>query len=96
MDTGSKDMEGSCDVWPMRITAIFMSTLRNEFFKLCHHIKIHPSPPTCEPIITFIVLCSIIVHGLSIPGFSLGTTVHTLSRTWSRKDTGCGAPDWTN
>ena len=32
-------------------------------------------------------------HGLSIPGFSLGSTV---SRTWSRRDTNVAAPDWTN
>ena len=97
---------------PMGITAIFMSTLGNEFLR--HHIESHPSPPTgsnyqqlqieflrdtIQPITAFIVLCSIIIHGLSIPGFSLGRRVHSLSRTWSRKDTkasGGGAPDWTN
>lgn len=96
---------------PIGITAIFMSILGNQF--LHHHIENHPSPPTgsnyqinlkilrdtIEPIIAFIVLCSIIIHGLSIPGFSLGKRVHSLSRTWSRRDTtgsGRGAPDWTN
>lgn len=38
------------------------------------------------------VLCSIIIHGLSIPSFSLGRRVHSVSRTWSRHT----APDWTN
>jgi len=38
------------------------------------------------------VLCSIIIHGLSIPSFSLGRRVHSVSRTWSRHAT----PDWTN
>jgi hypothetical protein len=84
-----------------------MSTLGNEFLR--HHIESHPSPPTgsnhqqyqivrdtIEPIIAFIVLCSIIIHGLSIPGFSLGKRVHSISRTWPRKDTGGEAPDWTN
>lgn len=33
------------------------------------------------------VLCSIAVHGLSIPFFSLGRRVHSVSRTWSRHDT---------
>ena len=93
---------------PMGITAIFMSALGNEF--LHRYIESHPSPPTgvnyqqlrivrdtIEPIIAFIVLCSIIIHGLSIPGFSLGKRVHSLSRTWSRRDTtGSGRPDWTN
>ena len=90
---------------PMGITAIFISALGNEFLRL-HH----PSSPTAsnqqqyqivrdtmEPIIAFIVLCSIIIHGLSIPGFSLGKRVHSLSRTWSRRDTtGGGLPDWMN
>ena len=33
------------------------------------------------------VLCSILIHGLSIPFFSLGRRVHSVSRTWSRHDT---------
>jgi sodium/hydrogen antiporter len=93
---------------PMGITAIFMSTLGNQFLR--RHMESLPSPPTgsnyqqfliltdtIEPIIAFVVLCSIIIHGLSIPGFSLGKRVHSISRTWSRKDTvGNGRPDWTN
>ena len=43
------------------------------------------------------VLCSIVIHGLSIPSFSLGRRVHSVSRsvsrTWSRHAL---APDWTN
>jgi hypothetical protein len=45
-----------------------------------------------QPIIAFVVLCSILVHGLSIPFFSLGKRVHSVSRTWSRHG---GAADWT-
>lgn len=45
-----------------------------------------------QPIISFVVLCSILVHGLSIPFFSLGKRVHSVSRTWSRHS---GGPDWT-
>lgn len=46
------------------------------------------------------VLCSITIHGLSIPSFSLGRRVHSVTRTWSRHDTfgtltGRGAPEWT-
>ena len=51
-----------------------------------------------QPIIAFIVLCSIAIHGLLIPGFSLGKRVHSISETWSRRDrNGSGrAPDWAN
>lgn len=31
------------------------------------------------------VLCSILIHGLSIPFFSLGRRVTTITRTWSRQ-----------
>lgn len=37
------------------------------------------------------VLCSIVIHGLSIPFFSLGRRVHSRSRTWSRHT----HEDWT-
>lgn len=54
---------------------------------------------TIHPIVGFMVLCSITVHGLSIPSFSLGRRVHSVSRTWSRHATGAsmgGAPEWAN
>lgn len=47
---------------------------------------------TIQPIVAFMVLCSITIHGLSIPSLSLGRRVNTLSRTWSRH----APPDWTN
>lgn len=37
-----------------------------------------------QPIVAFMVLCSILIHGLSIPSFSLGKRVHSISHTWSR------------
>lgn len=45
------------------------------------------------------VLCSITIHGLSIPFFSLGRRVHSVTRTWSRHDTfgtftGRAMPEW--
>lgn len=47
---------------------------------------------TIQPIVAFMVLCSITLHGLSIPSFSLGRRVHSVSQTWSRH-----APsDWIN
>ena len=56
---------------------------------------------TIEPIVAFMVLCSITIHGLSIPSFSLGRRVHSVSRTWSRRDTmqsanGTRTPEWAN
>ena len=95
---------------PMGISAIFLSTLASEFLRVS--IERHPSLSTgpnqqqieffrekIETVIAFVVLCSIIIHGLSVPGFSLGKRVHSLSRSWSRSDTtesGRGAPNWTN
>ena len=97
---------------PMGIGAIFISTLASDF--LLRHIDGNPSTTPSQqlqlemvsqmiqPIVAFIVICSIAIHGLSIPGFSLGRRVHTVSRTWSRRDTagsrggGAVAPDWTN
>ena len=97
---------------PMGIGAIFISTLANEF--LHERVASHPTTTgssyqqhqiemvmdMVQPIVAFIVLCSITIHGLSIPGFSLGKRVHSLSRAWSRGDTTgsgpAGAPDWTN
>ena len=94
---------------PMGIGAIFISTLASQF--LIEYIA--DNPPTTadqhhqlemvsqmiQPIVAFMVICSITIHGLSIPGFSLGRRVHSVSRTWSRRDTTgsrAGAPDWTN
>jgi hypothetical protein len=37
------------------------------------------------------VLCSILIHGLSIPFFSLGRRVTTVTRTWSRQPS---VSDW--
>ena len=95
---------------PMGIGAIFISTFASKF--LDDHISNRSSTSIdqehqlemlrdmIQPIIAFIALCSITIHGLSITFFSLGMRVHSVSRTWSRRDTtGSGrtaAPDWTN
>lgn len=94
---------------PMGIGAIFISTLASQF--LIQNIAGNPSTTAdqqhqlemvsqmIQPIVAFMVICSITIHGLSIPGFSLGRRVHSVSRTWSRRDTTgsrAGAPDWTN
>ena len=92
---------------PMGIGAIFISTLANQY--LVDYMANNPSTTQqhqlemvtqmIQPIVAFMVICSITIHGLSIPGFSLGRRVHSVSRTWSRRDTTgsrVGAPDWTN
>jgi sodium/hydrogen antiporter len=96
---------------PMGIGAIFISTFANQF--LVEYMASNPSTTASndqqhqlemvkqmvQPIVAFMVICSITIHGLSIPGFSLGRRVHSVSRTWSRRDTigsRIGAPDWTN
>ncbi len=80
------------------VGAVFISTLAAEVL----HQGNDQNPQTVllreviQPIVAFMVLCSITIHGLSIPSFSLGRRVHSVSRTWSRRDTAEGIPDWTN
>ncbi|KAK1223104.1 hypothetical protein PQX77_014032 [Marasmius sp. AFHP31] len=87
---------------PIGIGAIFISTLAAE---VLHQRADHEDEQTellqkaIQPIVAFMVLCSILIHGLSIPSFSLGRRVHSVTRTWSRHTTIGGtqqAPDWTN
>ncbi|KAG6915140.1 hypothetical protein DXG01_013079 [Tephrocybe rancida] len=80
---------------PIGIGAVFISTLANETIhkdKHLHGEQIERLADAIQPIVAFMVLCSIVLHGLSIPSFSLGRRVHSVSRTWSRHAT----PDWTN
>lgn len=88
---------------PIGIGAIFISTLAAEILHTGHDNEEVPHNDqtellreTIQPIVAFMVLCSITIHGLSIPGFSLGRRVHSVSRTWSRRDTSEASPDWTN
>ncbi|KAH0827507.1 Sodium/hydrogen exchanger family-domain-containing protein [Lanmaoa asiatica] len=83
------------------IRAIFVSALARA------HLPAPENPPAnqgqllaavIQPIVSFIVLGSIIIHGLSIPFFNLGRGVHsrtvTLTYTWTRSRTGATLPDW--
>ncbi|KAJ3540514.1 hypothetical protein NMY22_g4255 [Coprinellus aureogranulatus] len=90
---------------PVGIGAIFISTLTLEIIHRAHKTEENASNyhqiemlvETIHPIVGFMVLCSITVHGLSIPSFSLGRRVHSVSRTWSRHATGAsmgGTPEW--
>ncbi|KAL0576556.1 hypothetical protein V5O48_005420 [Marasmius crinis-equi] len=87
---------------PIGVGAVFISTLAAE---VLHEKGDHEDhqvellTESIQPIVAFMVLCSILIHGLSIPSFSLGRRVHSVTRTWSRHTTiggGQGAPDWTN
>ncbi|KAG6879308.1 hypothetical protein C0992_003726 [Termitomyces sp. T32_za158] len=84
---------------PIGIGAIFISTLAEEFITKDERLHSHQAEllaETIQPIVAFMVLCSVVLHGLSIPSFSLGRRVHSVSRTWSRRDTLTNQPEWTN
>ncbi|KAF9244913.1 Sodium/hydrogen exchanger family-domain-containing protein [Melanogaster broomeanus] len=85
----------------MGVSAVFVSALA------LTRLPVPATPPenqaqllaaTIQPIVSFIVLGSIIVHGLSIPFFSLGRGVHSrtlsLSLTWTRTRGSGPLPDW--
>ncbi|KAF9564192.1 Sodium/hydrogen exchanger, partial [Agrocybe pediades] len=103
---------------PIGIGAVFISTLAIEILHDAHEGGPHGTADqhrpeddqmkllaeTIQPIVAFMVLCSIAVHGLSIPSFSLGRRVHSVSRTWSRRDSTTltrrggrpAQPEWAN
>lgn len=77
------------------VGAIFIATLA------LHKLPTPTIPPetsddvlalTIQPITYFLVLCSIIVHGSSIPFFNLGRRVHTVTRTWTNRSE--SEPSW--
>ncbi|KAH7105072.1 Sodium/hydrogen exchanger family-domain-containing protein [Auriculariales sp. MPI-PUGE-AT-0066] len=79
---------------PMGVGAVFVSTLT------LHRLPEPSNPPqdqtdllalTIQPIVSFVILGSILIHGLSIPFFNIGRRVHTITRTLSQSRSG---PDW--
>ncbi|KAH8813534.1 Sodium/hydrogen exchanger family-domain-containing protein [Flagelloscypha sp. PMI_526] len=80
---------------PIGIGAVFISTLANEFIHGYHRRPTDPYQTeqieilerTIQPISAFLVLWSIAIHGLSIPGFTLSKRVRsiTMTRTWTRE-----------
>ncbi|KAI0051221.1 hypothetical protein FA95DRAFT_1554803 [Auriscalpium vulgare] len=83
---------------PMGVGAIFIATLAQ------HRLEAPHSPPrsqqeylaaSIQPIVAFVVLGSIMIHGLSIPFFSagqqMGSRTLSLSRTLTSRQDG---PDW--
>lgn len=82
---------------PMGVGAVFIATLARTKLP-------DPSPDgptgqaeilasTIQPVVYFLVLTSVLFHGLSIPFFSLTRRVHTVTRTWSRQSMG-DEPAW--
>ncbi|KAI0779988.1 Sodium/hydrogen exchanger family-domain-containing protein [Fomes fomentarius] len=85
----------------MGVGAIFISTLA------VTELPKPQSPPqgqaellaaTLQTIVGFVVLGSIIIHGLSIPFFSFSRNVRSrtvsLSRTWTSRSRNTNTPDW--
>ena len=74
--------------------AIYISTLAAQQFPNPNNPPVNQYDYlalTIQPIVAFMVLCSVAIHGLSIPFSLLGRRVHSVSRTWSRH----APPDWT-
>ena len=84
---------------PIGVGAVFISTLAAEALPKPENPQedqVQMLAATIQPIVSFMVLTSITIHGLSIPFFSLGRRVHSVSRTWSRHqsmDPSAG-PEW--
>ncbi|PWN19811.1 hypothetical protein BCV69DRAFT_271779 [Microstroma glucosiphilum] len=85
---------------PMGVGAIFIATLGRH--ELPEEI---PEPPetsndvlalTIQPIVFFLVLCSVAVHGLTVPFFAFSKRATTITRTWSRHPSMAdgGEPGW--
>ncbi|KAG6331589.1 hypothetical protein ID866_7498, partial [Astraeus odoratus] len=81
---------------PIGIGAVYISTLALQYLPKPEDLPKGQAEflaSTIQPIVAFMVLCSVAIHGLSIPFFSLGRRVHSVSsRTWSRHYAG---PEWT-
>ncbi|KAG1770447.1 Sodium/hydrogen exchanger family-domain-containing protein [Suillus occidentalis] len=85
---------------PMGVSAVFVSNLALTRLPTPEHPPANQAQylaATIQPIVSFIVLGSIIVHGLSIPFFSMGRGVHSrtvsLTMTWTSRNR-VTVPDW--
>ncbi|KAG9002488.1 hypothetical protein FRB94_003848 [Tulasnella sp. JGI-2019a] len=88
---------------PMGVGAVFISTYAGTMLPEAtddpqNQLELLAS--TIQPVVAFMVLSSIVIHGLSIPFFSLGRRVHsiTYTYTYSRRQSmdpnNGGQPDW--
>jgi len=91
---------------PIGVGAIFVAILaRGELeteYETTTPLAVLPEPPfphlniieTIWPITTFLVMCSIIVHGSSIAVFTLGKHINTLTLTMSYTQANDQGPSW--
>lgn len=87
---------------PIGVGAIFIATLGRT--ELPEEVNDPPQNSndvlalTIQPIVFFFVLCSITVHGLTIPFFAFSKRATTITRTWSRHPSFAdgGEPGWLN
>ncbi|KAK0553528.1 hypothetical protein OC845_001201 [Tilletia horrida] len=85
---------------PIGVGAIFIATLGRT--ELPEEVNDPPQNSndvlalTIQPIVFFFVLCSIAVHGLTIPFFAFSKGAHKITRTWSRHPSLApnGEPSW--
>ncbi|KAE8224015.1 hypothetical protein CF319_g3026 [Tilletia indica] len=85
---------------PIGVGAIFIATLGRT--ELPEEVNDPPQNSndilalTIQPIVFFFVLCSIAVHGLTIPFFAFSKGAHKITRTWSRHPSMApgGEPSW--
>ncbi|KAG1815926.1 Sodium/hydrogen exchanger family-domain-containing protein [Suillus subaureus] len=85
---------------PMGVSAVFVSNLALTRLPTPEHPPANQAQylaATIQPIVSFVVLGSIIVHGLSIPSFNMGRGVHSrtisLTMTWTSRNR-VTVPDW--
>ncbi|KAG1775339.1 Sodium/hydrogen exchanger family-domain-containing protein [Suillus placidus] len=85
---------------PMGVSAVFVSSLALTRLPTPEHPPANQAQylaATIQPIVSFVVLSSVIVHGLSIPFFSMGRGVHSrttsLTMTWTSINRAT-VPDW--
>ncbi|KAF1807273.1 Sodium/hydrogen exchanger family-domain-containing protein [Mucor lusitanicus] len=63
---------------PMGVGAVFLSIIAKEELEVAHEGKEAPvSIRIISPVVLFIVFCSVIVHGTTIPLFKLGKRIRT-------------------
>lgn len=91
---------------PIGVGAIFVAILARAELETEHTIPLAELPPPDSPhyhlialvwpIVTFIVVASIIVHGSSVAVFTLGKRINTLSLTMSYTAAPEDGPSWMN
>jgi len=91
---------------PIGVGAIFIAILARAELESEHPVPLAILPPESHehydllllvwPIVTFLVIASIIVHGSSIAVFTLGKHINTLTLTMSYTQGGEDGPTWMN